>query len=53
MIMFKNSTIFSKPLAVLEKGRLCIILKCNDEWCKIKTAEHSGWVERKNLWGNF
>tara|TARA_B110001452_G_C15077980_1_gene376190 strand:+ start:330 stop:788 length:459 start_codon:yes stop_codon:yes gene_type:complete len=53
MVMFKNSTIFSKPLAVLEKGRLCVILKCNDEWCKIKTDKYSGWVERKNLWGNL
>ena len=53
MVMFKNSTIFSKPLAVLEKGRLCVILKCNDEWCKIKTDKYSGWVERRNLWGNL
>ena len=53
IVMFKNSTIFSKPLAVLEKGRLCVILKCNDEWCKIKTDKYSGWVERKNLWGNL
>ena len=37
IIMFKNSTIFSKPIAILEKGRLCVILKCNDAWCKIKT----------------
>ena len=53
MVMFKNSTIFSKPLVVLEKGRLCVILKCNDEWCKIKTDKYSGWVERRNLWGNL
>ena len=53
MVMFKNSTIFSKPLVVLEKGRLCVILKCNDEWCKIKTDKYSGWVERENLWGNL
>jgi SH3-like domain-containing protein len=53
IIMFKNSTIFSKPLAVLEKGRLCLVYKCKDDWCKIKTGAYSGWVERKNLWGNF
>ena len=53
VIMFKSSTIFSKPLAVLEKGRLCLVLKCKDDWCKIKTGAYSGWVERKNLWGNF
>ena len=53
VIIFKNSTIFSKPLAVLEKGRLCLISKCKDNWCKIKVDKYSGWVEKKNLWGNF
>ena len=53
VIMFKSSTIFSKPLAVLEKGRLCVILKCNDEWCKIKTDKYLGWIKKKSLWGNF
>ena len=37
IVMFKNSTIFSEHLAILEKGRLCLILKCNEQWCKIKT----------------
>ena len=52
-VMFKNSTIFSAPLAVLEKGKLCLILKCNDDWCKIKADRYSGWVKKENLWGNF
>ena len=53
IIVFKNSTVFSKPLIILEKGRLCLVLKCNDEWCKIKTGKYSGWVKKENLWGNF
>ena len=53
VIMFKSSTIFSKPLVALEKGRLCLILKCNDDWCKIKSDKYSGWVKKENLWGNF
>ena len=53
VIIFKNSTIFSKPLAVLEKGRLCLISKCKDNWCKIKVDKHSGWVKKKSLWGNL
>jgi len=51
--MFENSTIFSTPVAVLEKGRLCIILKCSDEWCKIKTDKYSGWLKKQSLWGNL
>jgi|TARA_B110000881_G_scaffold190083_1_gene181104 SH3-like domain-containing protein len=51
--MFENSTIFSTPVAVLEKGRLCIVLKCSDEWCKIKTDKYSGWLKKQSLWGNL
>ena len=53
VIMFENSTIFSKPLAVLEKGRLCLIFKCKNDWCKIKVAKYSGWVKKQSLWGNL
>ena len=53
VIIFKNATIFSKPLAVLEKNRLCLIFKCGSEWCKIKTGKYSGWLKKETLWGNF
>ena len=53
VIMFKNTTMFSAPLAVLEKGRLCLISKCNDEWCKIETEKYTGWVKKQSLWGNL
>jgi SH3-like domain-containing protein len=53
VIMFKNATIFSKPLVVLKKGRLCLISKCNQTWCKIKTSKYKGWIKKKSLWGNL
>jgi len=53
IVVFKNSTIFSKPLVTLERGRLCLVLKCDIGWCKIKTGKYSGWVKKENLWGNF
>ena len=53
IVMFKNSTIFSSPLVVLEKGRLCLISRCENNWCKIKTDKYSGWVIKKGLWGNL
>ena len=51
VIIFKNATVFSKPLVVLEKGRLCLISKCIEEWCKIKTDKYKGWIKKKSLWG--
>jgi len=53
VVMFKNSTTFSSPLVVLEKGRLCLISRCENNWCKIKTDKYSGWVIKKSLWGNL
>ena len=52
-VMFKNSTVFSKPLVILEKGRLCLVSKCKNDWCKIKVEKYSGWVKKKSLWGNI
>jgi|TARA_B110000259_G_C13924536_1_gene366214 SH3-like domain-containing protein len=53
VVMFKSSTVFSKPLVVLEKGRLCLVSKCKNYWCKIKVEKFSGWVKKQSLWGNL
>ena len=50
-ILFKKPTVFSEPVANIKTGRLLIIQKCEKHWCKIKTEEFKGWVEKKNLWG--
>ena len=52
-IMFNNPTIYSKPVAKLEKGRLVIVIKCENKWCKIKSDKYKGWIKNKNLWGLF
>ena len=53
LIVFKNPTIYSKPLVILEKGRLCRVKKCKNEWCKIDVKKYTGWVRKKNLWGRL
>ncbi len=53
VILYKKNTFYSKPLANIEKGRLLIISKCRDEWCKIKTGEYSGWVKKESIWGRL
>tara|TARA_B100000780_G_C20759148_1_gene301523 strand:+ start:91 stop:537 length:447 start_codon:yes stop_codon:yes gene_type:complete len=53
VVVFKNSTVFSKPLVILKKGRLCLVSKCKNDWCKIKVEKYSGWVKRQSLWGNL
>tara|TARA_B100000579_G_scaffold430396_1_gene443712 strand:- start:180 stop:626 length:447 start_codon:yes stop_codon:yes gene_type:complete len=50
-IMFKNPTIYSKPLAILKKGRLAKIIKCKESWCKAKSGKYKGWLKKDSLWG--
>ncbi len=50
-IIFQKSSKFSKPIAMLKKGRLLVIKKCKKEWCKVITGGITGWVETTNVWG--
>ena len=50
-ILFRKPTIYSKPLAKLDSGRLLIIKKCNEDWCNVKSGQYSGWIDKKNIWG--
>ena len=52
-ILFEKPTLFSKPIANIKKGRLLVVQKCEDNWCKIKTEDFKGWVDKKNLWGTI
>ena len=50
-VLFSKPTNFSKPLAKIRKGRVLLVQKCNNNWCKIKTGSFKGWIKIENLWG--
>ncbi|MDB3888488.1 SH3 domain-containing protein [Candidatus Pelagibacter sp.] len=50
-VLFKKSSLFSKPIAKIQKGRLLVIQKCQKKWCKVKTQNFKGWIDKSNLWG--
>ena len=52
-ILYKKPTIYSKPLARLESGRLMMVKKCKVKWCKIESGGYQGWTYKKNLWGSI
>jgi SH3-like domain-containing protein len=52
-ILFKKPSYFSKPLARIKKGRVLLIQKCENNWCKIKTENFKGWIKTDNIWGSF
>tara|TARA_Y100000590_G_scaffold459881_1_gene618016 strand:+ start:1797 stop:2258 length:462 start_codon:yes stop_codon:yes gene_type:complete len=52
-IIYKKPTIYSKPVAKLENGRLVLIKKCDQDWCKISSGQFRGWINKKFLWGKI
>ena len=52
-ILFKNSSNYSKPMARLEKGRLLVVKKCENNWCNVTTHNYSGWIKADNIWGSI
>ena len=51
LVMFKSPTIYSKPIVVLKKGKLTRVIKCKNDWCKVKVGKYKGWLKKKSLWG--
>ena len=52
-VLYKKPTIYSKPIAKLEIGRLVLIKKCKVKWCKITSGNFSGWIKKNYLWGKI
>ena len=52
-ILYKKPTIYSKPIAKLETGRLVLIKRCKEKWCKITTGDFKGWIFKSSLWGKI
>ena len=51
LIVFNKPTVFSAPNVILRKGRLCKVIKCKKNWCKIKVDKYKGWIKKDSLWG--
>ena len=52
-ILFEKPTKYSKPLAGIQKGRMLVLEKCSDNWCKVKTEKFSGWIKTDKIWGSI
>ena len=52
-ILFKAPSNFSKPVAKIKKGRILVIKKCENNWCKVKSAKFNGWIQTDNIWGSI
>ena len=52
-ILFKKPSNFSKPLAKIQRGRVLVLKKCKEGWCKIKSNKLNGWIKTDNVWGSI
>ena len=52
-VLFNKPTSFAHPIALIKKGRLLIVKKCEKQWCEIETDNLSGWIKTGNLWGSI
>ena len=52
-ILFKKPTMFSTPIAKIQKGKVLIIDNCDGNWCKVKTKKFKGWIKIENVWGSI
>jgi SH3-like domain-containing protein len=50
-ILFKKPSSFAKPIAQIKKGRLLIVDRCENNWCKIKSDNYEGWIKTIYIWG--
>jgi len=48
-VLYRKPTIFSKPIAKLEIGRLTLIKKCKVKWCKIASGGFSVLIYKNSL----
>ena len=53
VLLFKNATIFFSLFVILERGRLCLVKKCKEIWCKVEVSKFKGWIKKESLWGKL
>ncbi len=51
--IFSKPTKFSEPVAIAEKGKLILIKKCKENWCKSTNKEITGWILFDDFWGKL
>ena len=52
-VLYRKPSIYSKPIAKLEIGRLVLIKKCKIKWCKVISGGFNGWMFKNSLWGKI
>ena len=52
-LIFTKPSKFSEPVAVAEIGKIILITKCKNNWCKTNSDNISGWILFDDYWGKL
>lgn len=50
-ILFRKPSYDSFPIARIQNNTIAKLIKCDNNWCKVKLKRLQGWVSVQNLWG--
>jgi SH3-like domain-containing protein len=51
--LHRQPDVAAPPVAHAEPGVIAKLLECRADWCRIDAADHTGWVQRGDLWGVY
>ena len=51
--LYRQPDATAPVVARAEPGVLARLLECRGAWCRVETAELSGWMHRSDVWGVY
>jgi SH3-like domain-containing protein len=51
--LHRQPDVASPAVARAEPGVVARLIECRTDWCRIDAADHTGWVQRGDLWGVY
>ena len=51
--LHRQPDVAAPAVARAEPGVIARLLECRADWCRIDAADHTGWVQRGDLWGVY
>jgi len=49
----RQPDVASPAIARAEPGVIARLIECRVDWCHVDAADHTGWVQRGDLWGIY
>jgi SH3-like domain-containing protein len=51
--LHRQPDVAASAIAHAEAGVVARLIECRADWCRVEAADHTGWVQRGDLWGVY